>query len=406
MKIINLDEIKYSLQNLNQRKRRSFLSILSILIGITAVFALVSFGMGIKNYVDTLAEESGTNKLIIAAKGIGAPGTDDTFALTQDDVDFVEKINGIDEISGMYYKVTKVASREKNSYTYMIGLNIDKLEFIMQGMSVHIEKGQELKKGDTYKAVLGYSYMLDNKVFSKGLQIGDKILIDDVKFDVIGFYSAVGNPSDDSQVYITSEMFEQLYPEKKNKYSMIMASTEPGLKTKAVADRVSEKLRKNKGQEEGKEDFYVQTFEDAIATFSTIINIINGVLVLIALISVVVASVNIMNTMYTAVLERTKEIGVMKAVGARNSDIMFIFLLESGAIGMIGGIAGVALGYLVATTGAGYAAAAGFSALKPIFPATLIIGCILFASLVGAGAGLLPAIRASKLHPVDSLRYE
>jgi len=366
----------------------------------------VSFGMGIKDYVDTLAEESGTNKLMISAKGIGAPGTDDTFSLTQDDIDFVEKINGIDEITGMYFKISEISFKDKNKYAYLMGMDMDKIEFIMEGMNINIEKGRELRKGDAYKAVLGYNYMLDNKIFSKGLQIGDKILIDDTKFEVIGFYSSVGNPSDDSQIYMTSGIFEQLYPDKKDKYSVIMASTEQGLETKAVADRITERLRKHKGQEEGKEDFYVQTFEDAIATFGTIINIINGVLVLIAMVSVVVASVNIMNTMYTAVLERTKEIGVMKAVGARNSDIMFIFLLESGVIGMIGGIIGVIMGYLVATTGGSYAAAAGFSALKPIFPWTLILGCILFAFLVGAGSGLLPAIRASKLHPVDSLRYE
>ena len=146
MKIIKLEEIKYALQNLRQRKMRSFLSILSILIGIAAVFALVSFGMGIKDYVDTLAEESGTNKLLIQAKGIGAPGTDDTFALTQEDVDFIEKINGIDEISGMYYKISEVTFRDKNKYAYMMGLNIDKIDFIMQGMNIDMEKGRELRK--------------------------------------------------------------------------------------------------------------------------------------------------------------------------------------------------------------------------------------------------------------------
>jgi putative ABC transport system permease protein len=406
MKIIKLDEIKYAFQNLKQRKTRSLLSVLSILIGITAIFALVSFGMGIKSYVNNLATESGTNKLLIQAKGIGAPGTDDTFSLTKDDLDFIGKVNGIDQIVGMYYKVSKITFKEKNKYSYLIGLDIDKIDFILQGMNLKIEQGRELKKSDTNKAVLGYNYLLDNKVFSKGLKTGDKISIDDVQFEIVGFYSAVGNPADDAQIYITSNIFEQLYPAKKEKYSMIMASTEQGIETKAMADKVTEKLRKHKGQEKGKENFYVQTFEDAIATFGTIINIISSVLVLIALVSVIVASVNIMNTMYTAVLERTKEIGIMKAVGARNNDILFIFLLESGVIGMLGGAMGVGLGYLVAKIGAGYAAAAGFSALKPIFPAGLIIGCILFSFIVGAGSGLMPAIRASKQRPVDALRYE
>jgi putative ABC transport system permease protein len=406
MKIINPDEIKYALQNLWQRKRRSLLSILSIVIGITAVFALVSFGMGIKNYVNTLAEESGTNKLMIGAKGMSMMGVDDTFAVTQDDVDFIEKINGIDEISGMYYKISKVTFGEKNTYTYLIGFDMSKIDFILEGMGIEIEKGRNLREEDAYKVVLGYNYLLDNKIFSKGLQIGDKILIDDVKFEVVGFYSAVGSPTDDAQVYITSEMFEQLYPERKYEYSMIMASTEQGLDTKTVVDRVTERLRKFKGQEEGEEDFYVMSFEDAIATFGTMINIINGVLVLIALVSVVVASVNIMNTMYTAVLERTKEIGVMKAVGARNKDILFIFLLEAGVIGMVGGIIGVLLGFIVASIGGSIAAAAGYALLKPIFPWYLILGCIMFAFLVGAGSGIMPAVRASKLRPVDSLRYE
>jgi len=113
-----------------------------------------------------------------------------------------------------------------------------------------------------------------------------------------------------------------------------------------------------------------------------------------------------MNTMYTAVLERTKEIGVMKSLGAKNSDIVFIFIFESGLLGSIGGILGVIFGYIIASLGGQAAASAGFSLLKPIFPPVLIIGCILFAFLVGAGAGLLPARQASQLKPVDALRYE
>ena len=133
---------------------------------------------------------------------------------------------------------------------------------------------------------------------------------------------------------------------------------------------------------------------------------LNAILALIALISVIVAGVNTTNTMYTAVLERTKEIGIMKAVGARNSSIMFIYVIESGFVGMIGGAAGVFLGFLISSAGGAIAAASGFSFLKPAFPIWLTLGCIMFAFCVGAASGTMPAIRASKLRPVDALRYE
>ena len=115
-------------------------------------------------------------------------------------------------------------------------------------------------------------------------------------------------------------------------------------------------------------------------TFGMIINILNGILVLIALISLVVAAVNIMNTMYTAVLERTKEIGVMKAIGAQNNEILSIFVFESGFLGFLGGVAGVILGFLISFTGGKIAAGAGFAMLKPVFPWYLILSCLLFLS--------------------------
>jgi len=404
--MIGPDEMKYALQNLIRRKMRSGLSILSILIGIAAVFALISFGSGLQQYVDDLAKQSGTDKLFIQAAGIGAPGTDDTFYISQDDIDFVSRINGVNEISGMYMKAAEITSRDKKKYNYLAGIDMAKKEFIMESMTVSVYAGRDLKKGDMGRVVLGYNYQLDNKIFVRGLKVGDKILIDGNYFEVIGFYSLIGNPADDANIYITKEQFEGLYPDKKDKYSFVMIRSEPDVSPKNLAEKIKEKLRKHKGQEEGKEEFYVQTFEDAIAMFNSVLTVIKAILVLIALISVIVASVNIMNTMYTAVLERTSEIGVMKAVGARNSDILFIFIFEAGVIGLIGGIIGVGLGYLAANIGGAAAAGAGYAMLKPIFPPALIIGCILFALVVGAAAGIMPARRASKLHPVDALRYE
>ena len=273
-------------------------------------------------------------------------------------------------------------------------------------MTVGIIKGRNLKKGDKLKVVLGYNYQFANKIFSKPIKLGDKVSFNGQDVEVVGFYEEIGNPADDSQTYFTDEGMLLLFPEIKDKFQWVYARTALGFEPSEVAERAEEKLRKYKGQKEGQEDFFITTFEQAIEAFTSILNVINAILLLIALISVVVASVNIMNTMYTAVLERTKEIGIMKAIGAKNFDILFIFLFESGILGLIGGALGIVLGYSVAKLGESIAAGAGYSLLQPAFPWELTVGCLLFAFFVGAFSGLLPAMQASKLRPVDALRYE
>ncbi len=385
---------------------RSWLTILSILIGIMSIFALLSFGMGIQNYVDELASESGVDKIFIQAKGIGVPGTDENFFITKEDVDFVGKIKGIDEFAGMYFRVVEINHNKQKKFNFLVGYDPDNGEFIEESFGTGVVKGREIKKGDTNKVVLGYNYQFADKIFSKPIRLGDSVELNGESHEVVGFYDEIGNPGDDANVYLTLESFETLIPAVKDKYAMVMIRAQKSENLNQLADKIQEKLRKFKDQEEGKEDFFVQTFEDAIATFTNIIVIINGVLVLIALISMLVASVNIMNTMYTSILERTKEIGIMKAIGARNSDILLIFVLEAGMLGGIGGVLGVIMGYLVSSAGGQAAAASGFGALQPTFPLSLIIGSIMFAFIVGAFSGLLPALRASKMKPVDALRYE
>ncbi len=403
---MNVEEIKYSIKNLMSRKLRSYLTVLSILIGITAVFALVSFGLGIKNYVNVLAEEAGADKLYIQAASASAPGLDDSFSITSEDLGFVGKVNGVKKVAGMYMKVGEIDFKGESAYNFLIGYNTDNTEFLFEGFNVDILKGRELKDGQKSKVTLGYNYQLENKVFDRALSVGDKVEINGEKFEVIGFYTEVGNPADDANIYVTEGGFETLFPESKDKYGMAMIQAQPGVDVNELEGKIRKELRNFRGEEEGKETFYVQTFEDVLEIFTSIINIINGVLLLIALISVIVASVNIMNTMYTSVLERTKEIGIMKAIGARNSDIGFIFVFESGFLGLVGGILGILFGYVIASFGGFIAAQSGYSALYPIFPWYLIAACLFFAFSVGAISGVLPALHASKLNPVDALRYE
>lgn len=403
---MKLEYMSYAFKNIKERKLRSGLTIVSILIGITAIFALVSFGYGVQEYINVVAQEAGVDKLFIQARGIGAPGTDENFFISKDDVDFVNKVNGVAEATGIYMTQVEIKQKKKTQIVFGTGYDVNEVKLIEESFTVTVETGRQLRKGDADKVVLGYNYQIPDKIFEQPILLGEKMEVGGELFEVVGFYEEVGNPQDDSNIYFSLEGFESLFPEKKDQFAWVMVRAETNIDVNMVADRVQEKLRKHKDQEKGKEDFFVQTFEDALQTFGNIITVLNGILFLIALISLIVASVNTMNTMYTAVLERTKEVGIMKAIGARNEDILFLFIFESGFIGMVGGVLGVLLGYLIASAGGAIAAASGFSFLQPVYPIGLIVGCVLFSFAVGAASGVLPARQASKLKPIDALRYE
>jgi putative ABC transport system permease protein len=404
-----LDLLKYSLSNIWVRKLRSGLTVLSILIGVAAIYTLLSFGQGINKYVNDFAQQMGSDKVMMMPGGglANAPGTSNLM-FTQDDLDFIRKINGVSEATGMMIASGQVKFKDyREKYPYIAGLSTDNSEQrLIEDMfgGIKISEGRQLKKGDVLKAVLGYSYTVPNKMFKRAIVPGDKIEINDVLVDVVGFYEEIGNPGDDSNVYMSQEGFEAIFDTDEFEYIYIRVA--PDQNPSEMADRIKEKFRKRRGEKEGEEDFTVQTFEDTIAAFTSVINILNGVLVLIALISVIVAAVNIMNTMYTSVLERTREIGVMKSIGSRNRQILNIFVIESGILGLFGGVIGVIIGYTFAKLGQLAARLAGLSFLKPYFPWWLTVGSLIFAFSVGALSGLLPAIQASKQKPVEALRYE
>lgn len=397
----------YMLNNLWHRKLRSFLTIISILIGIAAIFALVSFGQGLRVYMDHVFKEMGSDKLVLQAKGFGPPGSG-TATFSQKDLHFLKGINGIDQVSAMMMENTIVqfTSGEKPKYVYVMGMPTDESRDLIEELfTVKVERGRELRNNDKFKAVVGYNYQFPNKVFTKKIDLGDTLTINNIEVEVIGFYGTVGNPEDDRNIYVSWETAEAIF-DVEDEFNWVVMRSSPEQVPRDLAEKVQDKFMNYRGVKEGEEDFFVETFEDIVATFGNVILILNVILFLIALISVVVAGVNIMNTMYTAVLERTKEIGIMKAVGAQRSTILLLFVMESGVLGLIGGIFGVFFGYLISRFGASMAIYYGLSFLQPAFPIWLIAGCLLFSFLVGALAGLMPALRASKLNPVDALRYE
>jgi putative ABC transport system permease protein len=200
--------------------------------------------------------------------------------------------------------------------------------------------------------------------------------------------------------------FKELY-NVGDRVDQIVVQISQGENIKAVAETAERKLRTFREVTEKTKDFDILTPEELLSSFNTILNIITAFLGGVAAISLIVGAIGIMNTMYTSVLERTKDIGVMKAVGAKNSDILQLFLIESGLLGFVGGLLGVAFGYGAAKL-IEYVVVVKLATtlLRAAAPVYLLLGCLAFSFIIGALSGIWPAWRASRIKVVDALRYE
>jgi len=403
------DYFKIPWKQILSRQKRAWLTLIGIFIGIAAIISLITLGQGLKEGVSQHIQALGSDKLFITAKGsILTMGlSTDAVKITEDDLEVVESTAGIKRVSGMIYTTGRIEINELVRYFYVSGLPLESesLSLIQEAQSFKLDTGRMLEIGDKYKAVLGYAYT-EEKLFGQEIMLGDKILIQNQEFKVVGFLEKIGSPPDDQMIMLPLETYWELFGGKKE-YGMIIAQTQPGEDPGTVAERLEKELRKSRGLKEGQEDLSIQTPEQLSATFDDVLSMIQIVLVGIAAISLLVGGVGIMNTMYTAVLERTKEIGVMKAVGARNSHILFLFLVESGLYGLVGGMVGAFLGISLAKL----AEAALALALGPAFIVIkiswwLVLGTLFFSFVVGCLSGLAPAWRAAHLNPIESLRYE
>ena len=399
--MISRESINYSLRNIKQRKTRSAFTIISILVGITTIFIFVSFGLGLFNYIEEMSSASSADKVLIKPKGFG--GLDDTFAFSEDEVHVVETTSGVYSATGIYFKSVEVEKSGVKKYVSIVGYD-PKKPLIMDVFNIDIYTGRELQPGDK-GVVLGYNYLLPDKIFVKPYALNDNIILNGQKFKIVGFYQAVGSAEDDAQIYVTNDFMEELYSNTSLPYNWIVAKVDTSNIERVVKD-IERNLRKERGQEEGKEDFFVQSFDEMIESYSTALDIVVWFILLIALISVFVSAINTANTMITSVLERVKEIGVMKSIGAQNSEIFKIFLFESSFLGFVAGVLGVLFGLILSFLGGKIIASAGYGFLQPSFPFWLFMVCIGFATLTGAISGALPARSASKVNPVDALRYE
>jgi putative ABC transport system permease protein len=370
------------------------------MMGIATIFIFVSFGMGLYNYIEEISTGSSVNKIMIQPQGTGL--TDSTFSFTEDEVNAVKSASGVYDATGVYFKVVEVKKDKKVAYTYLIGYDPNN-PLLMELFDIDIYKGRNLKDGDS-GIVVGYNFLIPDKIFSKPYSLNQNIEVNGQEFKIIGFYDSIGSPQDDAQVYVTNDVIKEMFGDDV-RYNWIVAEGDTSRIDEAV-ENINRALRKERNLEKGEEDFFAQTYNDMMEMYMVVLDIVIGFVIIIALISVLVSSINTANTMITSVLERTKEIGIIKSIGGTNSEIFGIFLFESAFLGFIAGSIGVLLGLIFTFIAGEIIDFLGYGFLAPYYSFNLFAGCILFAVLTGAVSGVIPAVKASKTNPVKTLRYE
>ncbi len=400
------DFAKMAFRNITRRKMRSWLTMLGIFIGIAAVVTLISLGQGFQGTINEQFEKLGPNRLIITPGNseMGFQGGSlTTEYLTDRETEIVRKTRGIRFATGLLIENARIDFNDEVAHLNVIGVKTDSgtTEELERIGFFEIETGRQFSNTDGYAAILGQN--IAKKTFDRELRVGNKILINDVQFKVIGIQKTAGTGVHDAVIRIPLDTAREIFDEPV-KISEVMAATQTVEDLDAVVDSVERALRKYRDVKEGEEDFSVQTSKQIINQLNQILTLVNVVFIGIAAISLIVGGIGITNTMYTSVLERTKEIGIMKSVGARNSDIRNIFLMESGFLGLVGGIIGAILGLMIAKVGELIVLKAANIVLKPYISIELIAGVLLFSFLIGALSGTFPAMQAAKMNPVECLR--
>lgn len=409
-----------AVQNILKRKFRSFLTLLGVVIGVAAVVAIISMTLGLQETIlGQLTKFMADIVTIMPGQMRFTAGpslaTGKVITLTTTDEKEISKIDGVKLTTGIVGTEVNVEFNDETGKLNVYGVKDVKAWTEIESGAVGLEDGRFLSSEDTYSTIIGYSVAHD--IFSEDIELRKNIKINGVDFKVVGILNKAGGvlSTMDQRIYIPIEQARELFGEQfeENEYSAIMVKIKDGYDVEKVSNEINDKLLNIHHQTEDTKTFTVLSSKFFQEQIGTILASMTTFLTAIASISLLVGGIGIMNIMYVSVTERTREIGVMKAVGATSRTILLLFLLESGIFGLVGGVIGDLFGIIIGY-GMNYVAniaraeAIGSQMIVTNFtitPEVLLLGAG-FGFLVGIIAGFFPARRASKLEPVEALRYE
>jgi putative ABC transport system permease protein len=400
-----------SLESLNSNKLRSGLTILGIVIGVAAVIAMLAIGQGAQDTITGEISGIGTNLLFVFS-GNNQSNVRNVRPLTMSDAEAlrdpfaapsVENVapvlqrNGLN-VSSSTEQSTATVTGVTSAYETVRNYTVSEGSFITE----------EHNLGRASVVLLGPE--LAEKLFgrSEGL-VGETVRLEGQPFRVIGILQSRGGGafgSEDNVALIPlSTARARIIPRSGERVDVVFVQATNAESVPQAAEEIAQILRTRHRTEPGLDDFTVLSQQDFLQVAASITGVFTTFLGGIAAISLLVGGIGIMNIMLVSVAERTREIGLRKALGARRRDILVQFLTESSLLSLIGGLVGILLGWLIAMAVGQFAAASG-TPFDPNVSLSAVLLATLFSTAIGLFFGIYPANRAAALEPVEALRYE
>ncbi|MBU1976261.1 MAG: ABC transporter permease [Nanoarchaeota archaeon] len=411
MKLIKC--FKHAFNMVVHSKLRSWLTIIGIVIGVAAVIAIVSLGEGMQSQMNSQLNALGGDLLTITAGysrgggmwgggrgrdgGGGAVATEDEIVLDRSDLQALRGISDILMMDTQIRDSVEVSFLGKKGTVSLTGVD---QKVWSQITTLTIRDGRFLDSADQNVVVIGAR--LADTYFDQPLGINKMITIEGSSFRVVGVL-------DDSSttIYMPLQMAYQILDDKDNDvYDSIIVKVKDENNLDESIAKIENKLMMIRHVTAKDRDFSISSNKQMSEQRAEMMSSMSMFLLAIAAVSLIVGAVGIANTMFTSVIEKTKEIGIMKAIGAKNRDILLIFLLNAALIGLVGGLIGAFFGGLLSGAlptlmgGTPFARGGTFVSLNSVVMALSV------SMLVGVVAGAIPAYQGSKLKPVDALRYE
>ncbi|MCP6717924.1 MAG: ABC transporter permease [Patescibacteria group bacterium] len=395
-----------AIRNLRTRSLRSWLTIFGIVIGVFLIISLLSLSEGIKDSITQQLRSLGGETIFVMPGDMSNPliammGSE---KLEKADIETIKRTDGVEEVVSMSHASSIMRYEEESKQIILMGVDWEESLIILEGyQGWSLDKGRWPTAG---KREIVVGQQVAYEIFEQEIEVDSSVVVKGKTFKIVGIMNSLGSQTDDSGVYVDMVIYGGLTGEKKGSAQMAMVKIEEGVSLDETAENIRENLRKTRKRRAGTDeaDFSVITSDTIGDIAGNILAVIQLAIIAFASIAIIVGGIGITNTMFTSVRERTKEIGIMKAIGAKNVAVLSIFLFESAIIGLSGGIGGTLLGVGFAKAIELYGLANPSFYFRASISIGLIVFGLVFSFLIGCLAGFFPAKQAAKLKPVEALR--